>query len=218
MQLARAASLLVASGLCWRVWFNPSGLTRRSSRAAYGGRLTLSVRYQVVGMSVPQNKTELLSAIQKEHKKLSSEIALIPAEFALNKSMDGHAKGSKMSPHNLISYLVGWNELVLKWHAKMTLGEKVDFPETGFKWNELGSLAGKFYKDYEGVPFDELVARLNSAKGKIVELVKSHDDSELYGQPWYETWTMGRMIQFNTSSPYANACGRLRKWRKSNHA
>ena len=176
------------------------------------------VRYQVVGMSVPQNKTELLSAIQKEHKKLSSEIALIPAEFALNKSMDGHAKGSKMSPHNLISYLVGWNELVLKWHAKMTLGEKVDFPETGFKWNELGSLAGKFYKDYEGVPFDELVARLNSAKGKIVELVKSHDDSELYGQPWYETWTMGRMIQFNTSSPYANACGRLRKWRKSNHA
>jgi len=26
---------------------------------------------------------------------------------------------------------------------------------------------------------------------------------------------MGRMIQFNTSSPYANARGRLRKWLKS---
>ncbi|MFB2644607.1 ClbS/DfsB family four-helix bundle protein [Shewanella bicestrii] len=169
-------------------------------------------------MSVPQNKTELLSAIQKEHRKLSSEITLIPAEFVLDKTMDGHAKGSKMSPHNLISYLVGWNELVLKWHAKMASGEKVDFPETGFKWNELGSLAGKFYKDYEGVPFDDLVVRLNSAKDKIVELVESHDDSELYGKPWYEKWTMGRMIQFNTSSPYTNACGRLRKWRKSSHA
>jgi hypothetical protein len=146
-------------------------------------------------MSVPQNKTELLSAIQKEHKKLSSEIALIRAGFALDKSMDGHAKGSKMSPHNLISYLVGWNELVLKWHAKMTLGEKVEFPETGFKWNELGPLAGKFYKDYEGIPFDDLVVRLNCAKDKIVDLVESYDDFELYAKPWYERWTMGRMIQ-----------------------
>lgn len=167
-------------------------------------------------MPVPQNKTELLAAIQKEYQKLSREIALISAELALDKAMDGHAKGSKMSPHNLISYLIGWNELVLKWHTKMALGEKVDFPETGFKWNELGALAGKFYKDYEGVPFDDLIARLNSTKNKIVELVESYENSELYGRPWYEKWTMGRMIQFNTSSPYTNACGRLRKWRKAN--
>ncbi|WP_353959734.1 ClbS/DfsB family four-helix bundle protein [Corynebacterium atrinae] len=24
-------------------------------------------------------------------------------------------------------------------------------------------------------------------------------------QPWYGKWTMGRMISFNTSSPYADA-------------
>ncbi|EQB9714967.1 ClbS/DfsB family four-helix bundle protein, partial [Yersinia enterocolitica] len=30
-----------------------------------------------------------------------------------------------------------------------------------------------------------------------------------------EKWTMGRMIQFNTASPYANARGRLRKWLKT---
>lgn len=29
---------------------------------------------------------------------------------------------------------------------------------------------------------------------------------------------MGRMIQFNTSSPYANAQGRLRKWVKAQEA
>ena len=166
-------------------------------------------------MAVPQNKAELLSAIQKEYKKLSNEIELIPAGCALSKSMEGHAKGSMMSPHNLISYLVGWNELVLKWHVKMESGEKIDFPDAGFKWNELGLLAGKFYKDYGAIPFDDLIVRLNSVKDKIVELVESHDDFELYGQPWYEKYTMGRMIQFNTSSPYANACGRLRKWRKS---
>ncbi|EPE9290931.1 ClbS/DfsB family four-helix bundle protein, partial [Escherichia coli] len=39
----------------------------------------------------------------------------------------------------------------------------------------------------------------------------------LYGRPWYTKWTMGRMISFNTSSPYANANGRLRKWAKNNN-
>ncbi|WP_331709366.1 ClbS/DfsB family four-helix bundle protein [Microbacterium sp. TNHR37B] len=41
---------------------------------------------------------------------------------------------------------------------------------------------------------------------------ESRSDEELYGAPWYRTWTMGRMISFNTSSPYANARGRLRAW------
>ena len=40
---AQAASLLVAFGLSWRASSNPPGLTRRSSRSAYGGRLTLCV-------------------------------------------------------------------------------------------------------------------------------------------------------------------------------
>ncbi|HGU7194519.1 TPA: ClbS/DfsB family four-helix bundle protein, partial [Yersinia enterocolitica] len=33
----------------------------------------------------------------------------------------------------------------------------------------------------------------------------------------YGKWTMGRMISFNTSSPYSNACSRLRKWAKENN-
>ncbi|MFX4153989.1 ClbS/DfsB family four-helix bundle protein [Aliarcobacter butzleri] len=63
--------------------------------------------------------------------------------------------------------------------------EEVDFPETGYKWNQLGKLAQKFYEDY-----------------KI---------------SWHEKWTLGRMIQFNTSSPYANAKARIRKWKKSHN-
>lgn len=166
-------------------------------------------------MAVPQNKTELLFAIQKEYSRLRHEIEAIPTECATDPSMDGHVKGHRMSPHNLLSYLVGWNELVLKWHANAEAGVHVDFPETGFKWNELGALAEKFYQDYETILFADLILRLQSAKEQIVALVARHDDFELYGQPWYGKWTMGRMIQFNTSSPYANACGRLRKWRKS---
>nr|WP_314858553.1 ClbS/DfsB family four-helix bundle protein [uncultured Undibacterium sp.] len=169
-------------------------------------------------MSVPINKVELLFAIQKEYENLSREIALIPAENVSDKSLDGHVKDSKMSAHNLISYLLGWNELVLKWYAKRSLGESVDFPDTGFNWNELGLLAEKFYQDYDSVPFADLVARLYAAKNKIVELVESEEDLRLYGQAWYKKYSMGKMIQLNSSSPYSNASRRLRRWRKSKQA
>jgi len=59
----------------------------------------------------------------------------------------------------------------------------------------------------------ELLARLAGANAGIMALVKAHDDASLYGQPWYGKYTLGRMIQFNTSSPYENARARLRKWR-----
>lgn len=104
--------------------------------------------------------------------------------------------------------------LVIKWITNDEKGESVDFPETGYKWNQLGLLAQKFYKDYEGVQYITLIQDLKLAKENVVALINARDDNVLYGKPWYGKWTMGRMISFNTSSPYANACGRLRKWAK----
>ncbi|ELM3645858.1 ClbS/DfsB family four-helix bundle protein, partial [Aeromonas salmonicida subsp. salmonicida] len=106
--------------------------------------------------------------------------------------------------------------LAIKWIERDTAGLPVDFPETGFKWNELGRLAQKFYRDYEGLAYPALLTRLMAAKARIVELIVTRGDDELYGRPWYEQWTLGRMIQFNSASPYHNANGRLRKWLKGN--
>ena len=97
-------------------------------------------------------------------------------------------------------------------------GELLEFPEAGYGWNELGRLARKFYEDYASLSYAELLERLALAKLRIVRLIEDHSDHDLYGAPWYRSYTMGRMIQFNTSSPYANAQGRLRKWVKAQEA
>ena len=119
-----------------------------------------------------------------------------------------------MSVHNLVSYLLGWNMLVLKWIEKDAGGEPIDFPETGFRWNQLGELAQKFYADFGTVPFDRLLEDLEATKQEIVTFISGQANERLYGEPWYGKYTMGRMIQFNTSSPYANARTRLRKWKR----
>ena len=162
-------------------------------------------------MSVPQDKQALLHAIETNFAKLMPLLEAIELASADDIIMEGHAKDTRMSVANLASYLVGWNELVLKWLKRDAAGKAIDFPETGYKWNELGRLAGKFYKDYEDVPYPELLQRLRRAKGLIVDFIGSHDDQTLYGRSWYGKWTMGRMIQLNTASPYANARARLRK-------
>lgn len=164
--------------------------------------------------SVPAGKEELLAAVEKSFTELMKDLRNIPEGYAAEESLPGHAKGGVMSLHNLVAYLIGWNELVLKWHALRNDGKPVNFPDTGFKWNELGRLARKFYADYAALDFSALLKKLAVTKNEIIVLIEGYTDEQLYGQPWHDKWTMGRMIQFNTSSPYKNARARVRKWKK----
>ncbi|QGU87906.1 ClbS/DfsB family four-helix bundle protein [Erwinia sorbitola] len=168
-------------------------------------------------MNVPQTKSELLLAINKNFNKLISYLNAIPPELTSDKSMEGHSKGTEMSVRDLVSYLLGWNTLVVKWITAREQGLPVNFPETGFKWNQLGLLAQKFYSDYSELNYTVLITELEAVKDEIVKLIDELTDDTLYGKPWYTKWTMGRMISFNTSSPYANANGRLRRWAKNNN-
>lgn len=162
-------------------------------------------------MAVPQNRSELLLAIEINFDRLIKVLEKVPAERVDEPTMEGHAKGTVMSVSNLVAYLVGWNELVLKWLDYDAAGKVIEFPEEGFKWNQLGRLAQKFYADHQHLGYRDLLGRLKSSKNDIVAKIKSRDDTELYGKPWYTKWTMGRMIQFNTASPYRNSHNRLRK-------
>ena len=166
-------------------------------------------------MGVPTSKTELLDAISKTFGNLMSDLERVPPELARTASMEGHAAGMMISPADLVAYLLGWNELVLRWLERDDRGEVVEFPETGFKWNQLGLLAQKFYADYQHLDWQNLLIRLAAVNHRLVETISSRTHDELYGSPWYGKWTKGRMIQFNTSSPYANARSRIRKWLKT---
>lgn len=165
-------------------------------------------------MAVPASKTELLDAISETFDKLMSDLDRVPPELGRDASMEGHAAGTMMSPADLVSYLLGWNELVLRWLDRDDQGEVVEFPEIGFKWNQLGLLAQKFYMDYQHLDWPTLLTRLAETNLRLVETLSSRTNEELYGRPWYGKWTKGRMVQFNTSSPYANARARIRKWLK----
>lgn len=167
-------------------------------------------------MPIPQTKSQLIEAITINSEKLKAEFKTIPVELSESKTMEGHAKGTSMSVCNLVSYLIGWGKLVLKWNDKKERGEIVDLPEKNYKWNELGKLAQKFYKDYENDSFALLIKKFEKVVARILKMIEQKSNKQLYEIAWYEKWTLGRMIQLNTSSPYQNAIARIRKWKKMN--
>lgn len=166
--------------------------------------------YGVNSVSVPESKKQLLAAMTKNWDALQKKLSLVPAEQAYITQLDGHVSGTQMSVANLVSYLIGWGEQVLYWHQQERAGQNIDFPASGYKWNELGKLAQKYYADYASITcWSALLEKHADTHRKLLELVESYSNDALYGIPWYNTWTRGRMIQFNTASPYKNAATRL---------
>ncbi|MDQ7988048.1 MAG: ClbS/DfsB family four-helix bundle protein [Candidatus Dactylopiibacterium sp.] len=166
-------------------------------------------------MAVPRSRQALLEAITVTYRKLAADLAGVPPARAREATLEGHAQGTWMSVADLVAYLIGWNALVLKWCAGREQGLAVDFPDTGYKWNALGRLAQKFYADRADAAYPDLLRELQAVNAAIVARVERETDASLYGAPWYGKHTQGRMIQFNTSAPYANARARLRKWKKA---
>lgn len=165
-------------------------------------------------MAIPSSKSELETDIHRNFQILWKELESVPADKILSPQMEGHSKGTMMSVHNLVSYLLGWGELVLKWVRLTENGQLVVFPDDGFQWNQLGALAQKFYLDHAAVEFLDLCLELKSNQEKILKLVERKSEENLYKQPFYRDYPLGRMIQLNSSSPYKNATERIRRWKK----
>jgi len=166
-------------------------------------------------MPIPKNKTELIQAIEINYQKLVVDLKAVPTPLASKVDLEGHAKGTKMSICNLVSYLIGWEMLVLKWHRKKSKDQAIDFPDTDFNWNELGLLAQKFYTDYNHLDYPQLLKKLDQTTLKILKITQTTSNKDLYEMDWYKKYTFGRMIQLNTSSPFMNARKRVRKWVRS---
>ena len=115
-------------------------------------------------MAIPTSKAELVNAIRANYLKLRTDLDGVPEALSREPTLEGHAKDTFMSVRDLVAYLVGWGELVLKWHAGRSAGQQVDFPETGYKWNELGRLAQKFYADYADLSYPALLDRFAATK------------------------------------------------------
>ncbi|HAG52410.1 MAG TPA: hypothetical protein DCL21_01335 [Alphaproteobacteria bacterium] len=166
--------------------------------------------------SVPKNKEELIKSITESLNRISKDYISIPDELTRLLEIEGNVKDTKVSVCDTLAYLIGWGRLVLKWNKLKSEGKYVDFPETGYKWNQLGLLAQDFQQEYKDWNYASLQTEFELTIKEVLELIESLDDYSLYGVSWYNEWTLGRMIQFNTSSPMKNMRRKVRRFKRNN--
>jgi len=168
-------------------------------------------------MAIPTNKDELINAIHESYQKLQQDIINIPEDSIHTSGIVWTRKNTTITLHNMISYLIWWWQLVLKWESIKSSWVEPIFPESWYKWNELWRLAQKFYSDYETLLYTELLELFNDTYKDIIICIEKYDNTSLYQEWWYEKWSLWRMIQLNTSSPYKNARTKIRRWKKENN-
>lgn len=75
-------------------------------------------------------------------------------------------------------------------------------------------LAESFHKEYHHWKYEDLLHELESTVDEVLALISSLSNHELYEVEWYKQWTLGRMIQFNTSSAMKNMRTKARRFKK----
>lgn len=154
-----------------------------------------------------QSKDELLLVSRKEFEKLEKLIGTISPASALTKDDD------EMSIKDVVAHRAHWIELFLGWYADGLAGKPVYFPAEGYKWNELKRYNADLRAQQADLGWDEAVGRLQKKYEKLMSLLESCSNDELYGGPMKgakNDWTPGRWAEAAGPSHFRSASKYIR--------
>ncbi|SHH35401.1 hypothetical protein SAMN02745196_00095 [Clostridium collagenovorans DSM 3089] len=164
-----------------------------------------------------ENREELISEISKRAKLFIKEFNDIDEKYK-----DKLIEGVDRTPAQMISYQLGWMNLILDWENKENQGEVVITPTPDYKWNKLGGLYESFYEEYNKYTLKELCAMFIETEYKIINLINNYTDIELFqseGRKWASStpsnWPIWKWIHINTVAPFKTFRSKIRKWKKS---
>lgn len=163
-----------------------------------------------------ENKEELKEQIEKYGGLFIKEFISVKEE-----DKDSLVEGVDRTPVQMIAYQLGWMNLILSWEEEEERGMVVITPHKDYKWNNLGGLYESFYKVYESYSLEELCNLFEERKKKIIELLDSYTDYELFqpgGRRWAAStpanWPLWKWIHINTVAPFKSFRSKIRKWKK----
>lgn len=164
---------------------------------------------------IPKDKQSLVKAIADNRAKLVKTLTELEGydTYQPNQIMlEGQVKGTQVSVHNLLAYLLGWSEIVIIWLTNsQSTAEPLLPPGYNFSSNSLGQLAQSFYQRYAHLSYDELKQILWQRYDSLEDLLGNYDQQRLYQQLFYKKYSLGRMVDFNSRCPLANINSRLRR-------
>lgn len=163
-----------------------------------------------------KSKQELIEEISKRAKLFIDEFYDIP-ETDKNELVDGVDR----TPAQMISYQLGWIDLIIYWEQQEQKGITVVTPHPDYKWNNLGGLYESFYKQYKEYSLQELGDLFKESERAIIQLIENLTNDELFQSgvgKWTSStsanWTVWRYVHINTVAPFKSFRAKIRKQKK----
>ena len=162
------------------------------------------------------NKQALIDEITKRAKLFIDEFRSVN-----NLDKDILVDEVDRAPSQMIAYQLGWINLILSWEQDNKDGKEVITPTPDYKWNNLGGLYQNFYDQYADNSLETLIDMFERDVKKIIQLVESYNDKELFeqgGRQWATTtpssWPIWKWLHINTVAPFKSFRTKIRKWKK----
>ena len=160
-------------------------------------------------MPRPENKQDLLKAIDNERRKLEKTLENLTPQELIEPGIVG-----EWSVKDVLAHLSAWEQMCLGWYHTGIRGEMPALPAPGFKWNQIAQLNHQIYEEHKDQPLEEVLDYFQDSSREILELIQYLSDQKLFspGQfAWTKKNTLGTYFVSNTSSHYAWANKEIRK-------
>ncbi|MHA4262678.1 ClbS/DfsB family four-helix bundle protein (plasmid) [Bacillus cereus] len=162
------------------------------------------------------NAEEFIKSIDKAYKKFIEEFKVIPENLRSK-----HISEVDKTPSEILSYQLGWINLLLSWEKDEQCGLDVQTPTPDYKWNNLGGLYQSFYERYGRLTLKQQEEELTKLVQMLVDWISDLSEVELF-QPeqrkWATTkakWPIWKWVHINTVAPFTNFRTKIRKWKKT---
>lgn len=160
-------------------------------------------------MARPTNKTELILFAEDELSKLMAIVAKLSET-----QRDTEFVHDNRTTKDVIAHLYAWQLLELDWYSVGMSGEKPSIPAPGYTFKDAPALNEKLYQDYKDISWDELFKGFMKSHEKLIGLINSHSEEELFTKKKY-AWTgstdMAIYFRSALSSHYLWARNLIRK-------
>lgn len=163
-----------------------------------------------------ENKQALVREIEKTALLFIGEFAEI-READRDLLVDGIDK----TPAQMISYQLGWLDLVMEWDRDEAAGERVVTPSKNYQWNALGGLYRHFYDQYASHSLSQLEDEFKQEVSTFIKWLGKFSEDELFvpgGRKWASStpsnWPIWKWVHINTVAPFKSFRTKIRKWKR----
>nr|WP_272209991.1 ClbS/DfsB family four-helix bundle protein [Marinicella sp. W31]MDC2875841.1 ClbS/DfsB family four-helix bundle protein [Marinicella sp. W31] len=160
-------------------------------------------------MPAAKNKSELLTAFDKDLAKLRKTLAVVGEETSALSSPD-----DATTIKGIIAHRTHWMGMLHRWYEDGVAGRRVFVPAEGYKWNQLKAYNAPIYLEGNNTPWAELLLNFENASETLRTFIVSQDNHELYthgAHAWTGKWTLGRYIEASGPSHFRSANSYIRK-------